>query len=375
MNLPDPEPNRRNLNPRCPNSAEPDVAEHDLDALARHVRSHAGLTGKQAISLVGEVLGSPTSGSDVGDNDGRKLDDDSGELVAALRGTDVSVVEGFGDDGAVARGLLGEAIVCGEAIHPDLVAADPFAAGVAAVVANVNDIAAMAAVPVGIVNTIVAPEQVAAEVLRGLKFAAGLYGVKLMGGHLTHHHKIAAVSAFGLGRTATPGHHGSIAEVEAGQVLVFACCLDGAMREGLDVFSSIAAQGARLRDHIRLPAVALGPAAAVAARDVSMAGIVGSLAMLLEYRRLGATVDLGAMPKPSGVTWRQWLTAFPSYAFWFAAPPDGADRCVRTFTSEGLSAAQVGQITKDPLLRLRHGSQQAEVANLSTNKITGLWPH
>ena len=36
--------------------------------------------------------------------------------------------------------------------------------------------------------------------------------------------------------------------------------------------------------------------ACVAAKDISMAGLVGSLAMLLEWSRLGVTVDLEQLP-------------------------------------------------------------------------------
>ena len=51
---------------------------------------------------------------------------------------------GPGDDGAVVEILGGRSVVvCGEAIHPPFVAADPHGAGMAAVLANVNDLAAM----------------------------------------------------------------------------------------------------------------------------------------------------------------------------------------------------------------------------------------
>ena len=43
-----------------------------------------------------------------------------------------------------------QVIACGEALLPAFVAADPYGAGVAAVLANVNDLAAMGATPVAI---------------------------------------------------------------------------------------------------------------------------------------------------------------------------------------------------------------------------------
>ena len=51
--------------------------------------------------------------------------------------------------------------------------------------------------------------------------------------------------------------------------------------------------GDRLAGDVRLLADLATSGAAVAAKDVSMAGLVGSLAMLLEPNRLGVVVDLG----------------------------------------------------------------------------------
>ena len=73
-----------------------------------------------------------------------------------------SWVHGPGDDGAVVAmrasadaGAGGQVIACGEAMLPAFVAADPYGAGVAAVLANVNDLAAMGATPLAIVDTVV----------------------------------------------------------------------------------------------------------------------------------------------------------------------------------------------------------------------------
>ena len=324
--------------------AEEPAGFADLAALAGLVRAHAGLTGKKALSVVGRIL----------------------DTSDPLRGP--------GDDGALSAISGRVAVVCGEAIHPDLVAADPFAAGVAAVVANVNDIAAMGGRPEGIVNTVVGSEALAAEVLRGLRHAAGLYGIRVMGGHFTEHAGSSALSAFGLGHAVDGGRTGSLARVEPGQKLVFACCPEGTMRDDFSIFTTLARQGPRLRVHIRLPAKALSEGQALAAKDVSMAGAIGSLAMLLEYRRLGARVDLDRLPRPEGVGLGPWLTAFPTYAFWFAGTPDGAPRCAARFRRHGLAAEVVGEITDDPKIVLRRGAAAAEVVNLRRESITGLWP-
>ncbi len=52
---------------------------------------------------------------------------------------------------------------------PPFVAADPYGAGIAAVLANVNDVAAMGGFPLAIVDTVVADRETARSVLEGMR--------------------------------------------------------------------------------------------------------------------------------------------------------------------------------------------------------------
>ena len=222
----------------------------DLDRLVAAVRSHRGLQAKQSIRAVRGVV----------DN--------------------LDALTGPGDDGAVVPLDPGaKLVVCGEAVHPPFVAADPHAAGIAAVLANINDLAAMGAVPAAIVNTVTAPAPVAAQCLRGMADAAAMYDVPVVGGHISTHDGEPALSAFAVGSAQRVL---SATNARAGQRLVFACCLDGRMRDDFDFFTTLAAQGPRLAADVRLLAEAARTQVASAAKDVSMAGVIGSLAMLLE---------------------------------------------------------------------------------------------
>src|SRR5258708_20918649 len=149
-------------------------AAKTLEEIAAAVRASPGLRAKTPISLVAQVFG--------------RSDWEAGP----------------GDDGAVVVAGLETVVVGGEAMLPGFVQADPFAAGVAAMLTNVNDLAAMCAQPLALVDTIVGPEPVARRALDGLHHASGLYRVPVVGGHLTIHDGPPALSAFGLGR-ATPG--------------------------------------------------------------------------------------------------------------------------------------------------------------------------
>lgn len=308
----------------------------ELGHLVEALRSNPGLRNKAPIALVREVFG-------------------AGDWLA-----------GPGDDGAVVDGSL---VVGGEAILPAFVAGDPFGAGVAAVLANVNDLAAMGAVPLAIVDTVVADDDVARQALRGMRYASGLYDVPIVGGHLTRHDGPPSLSAFGLGRAEQIL---SVRNAAVGQSVMLACVTEGAMRNDFPFFASFDERGERLAGDVRTLATVAGAGSCVAAKDVSMAGIVGSLAMLLECHRLGVTVDLDAVPVPTGVELPQWLMAFPCFAFLLCVPDGREDDCAGPFLERGIRAPIIGTVDGTGEVALSAGGRREVVIDLAAEAVTGL---
>jgi uncharacterized protein len=311
----------------------------DVDRVAHAVLTYPGLRNKAPIAIVSEVFGA------------------------------TDWLSGPGDDGAL---VAPDLVVGGEAIAPSFAERDPYGAGVAAVLANVNDLAAMGAVPLAIVDTVVAAEDHARRALEGMRDAARLYDVPVVGGHLTLHDGPTSISAFGLGRASAPGAVLSMTRAEAGQRLVVACVTEGSMREDFPFFRSFDERGTRLAGDVRTLARVAADGACVAAKDVSMAGLVGSLAMLLEANRLGATVDLDALPVPSGVDLVRWLTCFPCFAFLLCVPAGREDDCTRPFRERGIAAAVVGTLDPSGELAITSGGRRAVVLDLADRTVTGL---
>jgi len=260
-------------------------------------------------------------------------------------------------------------VVGGEAILPSFVAADPHGAGVAAVTTNLNDLAAMGAWPLALVDTVTGPRPVIQQVLEGLRWASGLYQVPVVGGHLTVTAGPPGLSAFGLGRA---DHPLAARAAEPGQSLVVACCIEGRMRADFPFFPSFDERGEQLAGDVRLLAQGAADGWIAAAKDVSMAGLVGSLAMLLECNRLGVSLDLDAVPVPAGVSLEQWLCCFPCFAFLLCAPAGEEARCLGAFAGRGLAAAVVGTLDDTGLLRLRQAAQEATAFDLGTESVTNL---
>ncbi|MDQ5840345.1 MAG: AIR synthase related protein, partial [Chloroflexota bacterium] len=318
-------------------------ADSDLDALAEHLRNHPALRAKAEIGLVSEIIGGG------------------------------SWLHGPGDDGAVIPltdgTTTGHVIACGEALLPAFVAGDPYGAGFAAVLANVNDLAAMGATPLGIVDTVVGTKDVAREALRGMHAASMLYDVPLVGGHLTIHEGAPALSAFGIGQADAVL---SSTHVSPGQSLIVASCTDGTMRTDFPFFRSFEQRGAQMAGDVRVFATLAATRACVAAKDVSMAGLVGSLAMLLEWSRLGVTLNLDALPRPHGVPLAAWLTCFPAYSFLLCTPAGREQDVLSAFHTRDIEAAVVGTIDDSSLLALHRGDSAATVLDLTVTGITRL---
>jgi uncharacterized protein len=312
-----------------------DQLDEVVDAVARN----PSIAAKRSIGLVSEVLGA------------------------------AGWVDGPGDDGA-AVDIGGQTVIaCGEALWPPFVRTDPFGAGLAAVLANVNDVAAMGGLPLAIVDTLIADEVTARAALAGMRYGSRLYRVPIVGGHLTISDAGPSISAFAVGSADALL---SATNVRAGQDLVVAACIEGTMRADFPFFGSFDERGSDLADDVRLLHEIAGAGLAVAAKDISMAGLVGSLAMLLEWGTFGAVVDLDALPAPAGIALARWCNCFPCYGFLLTCEPDRTAACVRRFTARGLAAARVGGVDGTGRIVLTAAGRSATVADLNHTPVTGL---
>ena len=181
----------------------------------------------------------------------------------------------LGDDAAAIETSDGYLLLAAEVVYPPLVTANPYLAGRSAILANVNDIYAMGGTPLAVVDTILSPDsQAAAEIMRGLKDGCDRYGVALVGGHLTANSEVTSVAACILGKAS---HLLSSFNVRSGDAILHVVNLRGEFHPGFafwDCSAHLSDEDLR-RDLAILPAMAEA-GLCDAARDISMAGILGS---------------------------------------------------------------------------------------------------
>jgi hypothetical protein len=110
-----------------------------------------------------------------------------------------------------------------------------------------------------------------------------------------------------------------------------------------------------------------GAARPAAAKDVSMAGIAGTLGMLAEASECGAVLDVASVPRPTEATMGDWLTCFPGFGMLTTGPSGVPAPAARPAVS-----AVCGELVSGAGVRLRWPDGE-EMAVLGGG-VTGLGP-
>jgi putative N-acetyltransferase (TIGR04045 family) len=264
-----------------------------------------------------------------------------------------------GDDGAPVPGS--DLVAACDAILPAMVERDPEWAGWCAALVNLNDLSAMGAAPVGMLDAVGARDaSFARRVLRGLGEASKAWGVPVLGGH-TQLGVPASLSVTALGRTDRPVPGGG---ARAGERLRVTADLGGGWRPG---YTGAQWDSSSHRTSAELHALgAVVPALRpTAAKDVSMSGLVGTTGMLAEASGVRAVLDVAAVPAPAGATYGDWLTCFPGFA-------------MVTSEASPAPARLPGFVTSEVCGELTHGSgvglrwPDGVVTEAITSPVTGL---
>ncbi|MHC4958483.1 MAG: sll0787 family AIR synthase-like protein [Planctomycetota bacterium] len=273
--------------------------------------------------------------------------------VDAARGAAV-----LGDDCAALKDPRGgHLLLAAEGMLESFVASDPWFAGYSAVMVNVGDVAAMGGRPIAVVDVLWTPDHAAARpVWDGMTAAAAEYEVPIVGGHTT-------VTGQGGVRLAASvlGRADALltsSDARPGDELLVAVDLRGRYRGDAPFWDATA--GSRHREALALLPRIAESGWCRAAKDISNGGIVGTLVMLLQCSRVGARLDLDALPRPDGVDLVRWLVSFPSYGFLLSVPPAHAAAVRATFQEAGVECRSAGTVTKHRVLDLESGSHREE---------------
>jgi len=312
-----------------------------LAELAARVRQSVGILQKQDIQVAARVLG---------------VAPDSQILL--------------GDDCAAIPEQEGYLLLAAEGMWPVLVETEPWFAGWCSVLVNVSDIYAMGGQPIAVVDTVWSQSQAKSEPLwAGIKKAAEVYNVPIVGGHTNSSSPYNALSVAILGRAtqlitsfnAQPGDKLLIAVDTRGKPHPQHPFWDAAteanpmqLREDLVILPQLAQTGL-----------------CHAGKDISMGGILGTLLMLMEASGCGAVLNLDAVSCPEVMSLERWLLCFPSYGFLLSVHPDNVESVQSQFHTRNLACQVVGVVLPTQEIFLQSHRESVLFWDLSMEELTG----
>ncbi|MBP0593756.1 sll0787 family AIR synthase-like protein [Paraburkholderia sp. LEh10] len=256
---------------------------------------------------------------------------------------DLAQAVAVGDDCAALADGDGYLLFAIEGLVSDFVETMPWFAGYSSVMVNVSDVYAMGGRPLAVVDALWSDGlESASEILAGMAAASSAYGVPVVGGHSNTRsaEPQLAVSILGRARALLSSFN-----ARPGDSLVMAVDLRGHFEDPYPFWNaSVGTPANRLRGDLELLPQLAESGLCDAAKDISMAGVLGTSLMLLECSGVGARIDLDAIPRPEGVDFERWLSAFPSYGFLFSVRDEHVDEVHTRFAQRGLGCATIGSV-------------------------------
>ncbi|MFP6560646.1 sll0787 family AIR synthase-like protein [Paraburkholderia sp. B3] len=289
---------------------------------------------------------------------------DIAPMLAALdAGHEVSAVMAAGDDCAAIPDGDGYLLFAAEGMVSDLIEAMPWFAGYCSVLVNVSDVCAMGGRPIAVVDVIWSQGvEPAAQVLEGMAAASRQLGVPVVGGHSNARSDRTQLAVAILGRAKRLL---SSFEAKAGDKLLMAVDLRGAFVEPYPYWNAATeAPAERLRGDLALLSQLADDGLCAAAKDISMAGIVGTAMMLAECSRVGVAIDLECVPKPADVPLARWLQIFPSFGYLLSVREEHVDEAIARFKARDIACAAIGEMQGEPSIDLRWQGEARSVWRL-----------
>ncbi len=305
----------------------------DLSALVKHIREYRGVIRKGPIGPVARRL-IPI-----------QMDD---------------VLAAYGEDAAVIKCGREILLMAADGVIQDLIKRNPYWAGYSAVLVNVNDIAAMGGVPIALVDVIACgDESVREKIVEGMRDASDKFAAPIVGGHLHPDTSYQAIDVAILGKTDRSRLVLSSGASE-GDPIVVASDLDGEFTEGVPYSWDTTSK--KSKEIVRRQLKVMNKIAPylTAGKDISNAGSLGTLGMLLEASGKGAFVDIAKIPVPNkkDLDMTQWLTCYQGCGFVVTCREARTDIVIDEFARVDITAAVVGEVSKSRSLELAMDSKR-----------------
>jgi hypothetical protein len=280
----------------------------------------------------------------------------------------------WGDDAAVIPYGDTYLLFATDGMMTGLLINEPYAAGKASVMVTVNDIYSMGGRPLGLVNVLASgDEEQRAMIVAGIEKGCHKLQVPMLGGHLHPDapvsHPSLSVAILGSATKLIRSHL-----AEPGDHLILAVDLEGT--RGCKSVVSWDANSGKTPKELRyrletLPMIAENDLSC-AGKDISNAGILGTISIFLENSGKGGTIDLQAIPRPGSIALNDWLHCFQSFGFILSVKPENSDAVIRLFRERSITAAVVGGVDATDKVMITSNETSGLLFDFATDEITGI---
>jgi selenophosphate synthetase-related protein len=108
-----------------------------------------------------------------------------------------------------------------------------------------------------------------------------------------------------------------------------------------------------------------------ASKDVSVAGLVGTVGMLLEYSGKGGAIDLRAVEQtcPSSIEFEDWIRMYISLGFLLSISQNKVSRVTRIAAEHGMTSEIIGDVDDSNALRIRRESEEETLFDFSKGPV------
>ncbi|WP_457553896.1 AIR synthase related protein [Desulfobacula sp.] len=320
----------------------------NLDQIIKSVRNYIGLVRKHPIKAVVEKLSTTCQYG--------------------------NSLPNFGDDAAVIPFKDEYLLFATDGMMTGLIINEPYAAGKASVMVTVNDIYSMGGRPIGMVNVLASgDEKQRALIVDGIKKGCQKLQVPMLGGHLHPDPELVtpslSVAILGVAKKVLRSHL-----AKQGDDLILAVDLNGS--PGCHSVVSWDANSGKTSEELLerldiLPLIA-EKELSCAAKDISNAGILGTISIFLENSGKGGCIDIDAIPRPSAIKLNDWLHCFQSFGFILAVSPENSKKVIELFSNQDIDANIIGKVTKNDQVVLEQNKVSKILFDFKTDEITGI---
>jgi len=278
----------------------------------------------------------------------------------------------FGDDAsAIDIGDGNVLLFAADGIWGKLMDSDPYWAGYCSVLVNVNDIAAMGAKPIAMVNILsISNGNIANGLINGIKDGCKKFNVPMVGGHLHPDTEYNALDVAIVGIAKKDKIISSFG-ANVGDKIIVAIDLDGRQHPSFNLnWDTTYFKDEKLvQDQIIVMKEIAEKNLVTGGKDISNPGILGTLEMLLESSNVGGRVELNKIPRNENISWEEWLKSYPGSGFVLTAKEKKIEELISLLDKVSITASVVGEVIDEKKLYLSSENEEMILFDQDKNPV------